>query len=119
VKKLAMPLNPLQTSNRYSTQRESQQYEVPCEHIYEQIDETATAPPQTFTYDYAFVDGPLNNDQEASVEPDKIGEEDHLIENDAGDASYITVIEPRPDTEKEDAHDDHVIPDVSYISVIG
>jgi hypothetical protein len=29
------------------------------------------------------------------------------------------VIEPRPDTEKEDAHDDHVIPDASYISVIG
>ena len=130
-KESTVPLNPLQPSNsNQSTQRISQHYEVPCERPYEYVDKTAIAPPKTFTYDYAVFDGPLKNNHGTRVGLNRTGEDDYVIKNDAKmtqethddyvvrDQSYVSVIEPRPETKDEETHDDYVVRDESYVSVI-
>jgi hypothetical protein len=75
LKESTLPLNQLEPSNtNQSMQRISQHYEVPCERQYEYVDKTAIAPPKTFTYDYAFVDGPLKNNHWTRAGLDRTGE---------------------------------------------
>ena len=112
---LASPLN---NSLQLNQGECSQGYEVPCEREYEYVDKKAIAPTKTFTYDYAFIDGPLKNEtQPKSRELDYTEEDDYVIKNDGRKATYITVIEPRSDTTKYDTHDDYVVPDKSYVTV--
>ncbi len=91
-----VPLTTVQPSTSdQSAQRESQQYEVPCEREYEYVDNTAITLTQAFTYDYASVDRTLKNDREPRGKP-VITEGDYVIK--------------KPDTEDRDMHDDYVVP---------
>ena len=111
---------PLNNSLQLNQGECSQGYEVPCEREYEYIDKNAIARPKTFTYNYAFIDGPLKSETQArSRELRCTEEDDYVIKNDGGNATYITVIEPRSDTTKYDIHDDYVVPDTSYVTVTG
>ena len=112
------PMLPLNSSLQSNQGECSQGYEVPCEREYEYVDKNAIARYKTLTYDNAFVDGPLMTETQArSQELDCTEEDDYVIKNDGGNATYITVIEPRSDTTKYDTHDDYVVPDKSYVTV--
>ncbi len=116
-----MPLNTVQPSTRdQSTQTESQQYEVPCARQYEYVDKTAMTSPQTFTYDYASIDGPLKNDRMPRVKPVITKAGDYVIKKpDTEDRdTHDDYVIKKPDTEDRDMHDDYVVCDESYISVI-
>ena len=94
------------TSNQ-SAQRESQLYEVPCEHHYEYVDKTAITLPQTITYDYAFIDATLKNDR---VKPVITEDEEYVNEKpDTEDRDTHDYVNDKPDTEDSDTHDDYVI----------
>ncbi len=114
------------TTNQ-SAQRESQLYEVPCEHQYEYVDKTMITLPQTITYDYASVDGPLKNDREPSEKPvitekgDYVNEKPDIEDRDTHDDYVIKIpdtedrntpvhyVIKKTDTEDKDMHDDYVI----------
>ena len=104
------PASPLNNSLRLNQGECSQGYEVPCEREYEYIEKNSIAPPKTFTYDYAFIDGPLKTETQPRSQELYYTEEDNYV---------ITVIEPRSDTTKYDTHDDYVVPDISYVTVTG
>ena len=116
-------LNELQssTSNRSTrTQSTLPSYEVPCERQYEYVDKSSLAPPKTFTYDYATFDGLPLHKNEAGSERDRIGQkkvethDDYVIP----DKSYVTVLEAKYKAKEEDTHDDYVVRDESYVTVI-
>ena len=114
------PVSPLNNNLQLNQGECSQGYEVPCEREYEYVDKKAIAPPKTFTYDYAFIDGSLKNETQArSQELDCTEEDDYVIKNDGRNATYIMVIESRSDTTKYDTHDDYEVPDKSYVTVTG
>ena len=96
MKNTEIPLNPLQPSASDQPTRKSQQYEVPCEHPYEYVDKTGFTSPQTFTYDYASMDGLLRNGQQNETE------RPNTEKGPTYNGSYVT---ERPDTEEEEAHD--------------
>ena len=109
-------LNSLQpsASDQPITQRVSQQYEVPCEHLYEYVDKAAFTLPQTFSYDYASIDGLLRNGQQNEIEKPNTEKEatyngSYVIErSDTGeegthDGGYVI---ERIDTGEEGAHDE-------------
>ena len=115
----SVPFNPLQPlTNDQSTERQCTLYEEPCEHHYEYVNECAMAPSTTFAYDYAFLDGPLPNSKKRSVELDRIGEEDYVIKNNSEVTSNIQVTEPNPEAKEVETHDDYVVRDKSYVTVI-
>ena len=75
---------------------------------------------KTLTYDYATFDGLQLHKNEAGSEPDRIGQkkvethDDYVIP----DTSYVTVLEPKYKAREEDTHDDYVVRDESYVTVI-
>ena len=90
-------LNSLQPSaSDQPTQRVSQQYEVPWEHQYEYVDKAAFTTPQTFTYDYATMDGLLRNGQQNETERPNTEKEATY------NGSYVI---KRSDTGEEGTHD--------------
>ncbi len=116
------PFNTAQplTSNQ-SAQRESRQYEIPCERQYEYVDKTSITLPQTFTYDYASIDATQKYDRQPIVKLVITGEGDYLNERsdtENRDTNDNCVIE-KPDTQDRETHDDYLVCDESYISVIG
>ena len=114
------PVPPTNNSLQLNQGECSQGYEVPCEREYVYVDKNAIAPSRTVTYDNAFIDGPLKNETQArSQELGCTEEDDYVIKNDGGNATYITAIEPRSDTTKYDTHDDYVVPDTSYVTITG
>ena len=91
-------MNSLQPSaSDQPTQRVSQQYEVPCEHPYEYVDKKAFTSPQTFSYDYASIDGLLRNGQQNEIERPNTDKEATY------NGSYVI---ERSDTGEEGTHDE-------------
>ena len=76
------------------------------------------APSKTSTYDYASLDGPLNNNKKTSEELDGIGEHNYVIKNNAKETSRIPAIEPRPEAKEVETHNDYIIRDELYVRVI-
>lgn len=107
-----MPLNPLGCpENKQFPERESRQYEVPCQHHYEYIDKAALS--LTETYEYADIDGTHSNNQDGTLGPD------NKMETNAGETPYTSMDKLTSDFTHEDTHEDYVTPDPSYVPVIG
>ena len=114
INNIEISLNSLQPSaSDQPTQRVSQHYEVPCEHPYEYVDKAAFTSPQTFSYDYASMDGLPRNGQQNEIERPNTEKEatyngSYVIErSDTGeegthDGGYVI---ERSDTGEEGTHD--------------
>lgn len=105
----SMPVSLIQPSH---SNQPDEQYVVPNAQEYEYVHKTAIA----LTYDYASYDGPGTNNKTTCEELNGI-EEDYVIKNDFIEASNIPANE-KPQGKDEDTHDDYVIRDESYVTVI-